>query len=442
MSFELLDPEPTATGDVQELLEREGRIERTQRNAYYEIGLDLLAIREKRLYRIQRPARLNGRYSFETFEEYCAGRWEWTGERARQLIIAAQLAAKITTMVGILPARERHVRPLIERLETDDERLAVWQQLVADAPERITAILVDDYITRYIAARDKEFVTLEEWQGMTKEEQAAALAFNGASQFNKQDGSEERSTQSIEWAQWSWNPVTGCKHACPYCYARDIAHRFYPMKFEPAFWHKRLGAPANTRVPQNAATDISYRNVFTCSMADLFGRWVPDVWIEAVLDRVAANPQWNFLFLTKFASRLRGFKFPENAWIGTTVDCQARVKAAEEAFAHVDAAVKWISVEPMIEPLQFKHLDRFQWLVIGGASKSSQTPEWRVPIHWWAPLYQQALEFGLQVYLKSNLFERVRGYPGSSWPVVEKAPDSFAYLKAKSKDEIVLGESA
>ena len=53
---------------LEELLERESRIERVQRNAYYELGLELKAIRDKRLYRVPRDARVNGRYSFETFE--------------------------------------------------------------------------------------------------------------------------------------------------------------------------------------------------------------------------------------------------------------------------------------------------------------------------------------------------------------------------------------
>jgi protein gp37 len=427
-------------GELTELMEREQRIERAQRNAYYEIGLDLRAIRDKGLYKVERPARVNGRYSFDTFEEYCDQRWEFTPQRAGQLIRAAALAAEMETIVSVLPARETHLRPLLERLQTDDERLAVWQQIVADTPERITTRLVEDYLERYISARDKEFYTLGEWLSLEPDDRSTALSFVGQHKFNSQDGSEERSTQSIEWAQWSWNPVTGCRHNCPYCYARDIADRFYPMKFEPAFWYKRLTAPANTNVPAKAEGDVSFRNVFTCSMADLFGRWVPDEWIEAVLAQVAANPQWNFLFLTKFAARLAEFSFPENAWVGTTVDCQARVKAAEDAFARVNAPVKWLSIEPMIEPLHFQHLDRFDWIVIGGASRSTQTPEWRVPLEWWMPLYQEAAGLGLSIYLKSNLYERARGYPGVPWKAAQSAPASFIYLKTKTSDDIVFGE--
>src|SRR5262245_1067480 len=335
MIMALLDEAPR--DGLQELEEREARIERAQRNAYYEIGLDLRAIRDRRLYKVERPTRVNGRYSFQTFEEYCEERWELDKPHANRLIAAATLTEQMVPIGTILPTRESHVRPLLERLATDDERLAVWQQIVAEEPERVTARLVDEYVGRFIATRDKEFYSLAEWQQLEPIHQQAALHFDGRKKFNAQDGSEERDTQSIEWAQWSWNPVTGCRHNCPYCYARDLAHKWYPKElgFDAALWYQRLTAPAHTPLPAKAATDISFKNVFTCSMADLFGRWVPRDWIEAVLEQVRQNPQWNFLFLTKFAARLVEFDFPDNAWIGTTVDCQARVKAAEDAFARV-----------------------------------------------------------------------------------------------------------
>jgi protein gp37 len=427
--------------DLTELMEREGRIERVQHSVFYEMGLELKVIRDKRLYRVPRESRVNGRYSFETFDEYCDTRWELDQRQVNRLIAGAELVDKMRPMGLTLPVRERHVRPLLDRLQTDDERLVVWQEIMAEAPERVTTVSVEEHIARYVAARDKEFITLDEWQTAGASAQQTALTFSGHTKFNAQDGSEERSAQNIEWARWSWNPVTGCKHDCPYCYARDIAHRFYPMQFAPALWYKRLAAPTNTSLPDKAKTDVSFKNVFTCSMADLFGRWVPSAWIEAVLDQARQNDQWNFLFLTKFPKRLVDFAFPTNAWVGTTVDCQARVKSAEDAFAKVKATVKWLSVEPMIEPLQFKRLDLFQWVVIGGASPSTQTPQWRVPVTWWAPLYLQAKELGLQVYLKSNLYEPEHGYPGVPTAKVS-VPAQFIYLTTKTRDDIERGEKA
>lgn len=278
-------------------------------------------------------------------------------------------------------------------------------------------------------AEGKEWFTLDEWSELSEDDRENLLSEGSLDKkFNKQD------TASIEWAQWSWNPITGCKHDCPYCYARDIANRFYSQKFEPSIYPARLSAPANTPVPKEAEVDVAYRNVFTGSMADLFGRWVPDEWIYAVLDVVDDNDQWNFLFLTKFPQRLHEFgEVPANAWIGTTVDCQARVDNAEKAFAKIGGGTKWLSVEPMLTPLEFKRLDLFDWIVIGGASASSKTPKWVPPYDWVHDLHSQARKAGCAVYHKDNLGlgdMRLREFPWSERPSRE-LPDEFKYLGMK-----------
>lgn len=272
--------------------------------------------------------------------------------------------------------------------------------------------------------RRQAHITLKNWQGLSEGGRAKALHFQRAGKkFNKQDN------DAIEWARWSWNPVTGCKHDCPYCYARDIAERFYLQKFQPSILPDRFDAPTNTHVPDRAAKDISYKNVFTCSMADLFGRWVPAEWIEAVFAQVAANPQWNFLFLTKFPKRMVEFDYPDNAWLGTTVDCQARVKAAEEAFDSVNSGVRWLSIEPLLEPLKFDRLELFDWVAIGGASQSTRTPAWVPPFAWVVDLYEQARTAGCKVYFKANLDAafRVKEFPWMNFREQE-LPDAFKYL--------------
>jgi hypothetical protein len=94
-------------------------------------------------------------------------------------------------------------------------------------------------------------ITVDDWIAMKPAAQKRLLVnASGESKFNSQGNNE-----NIEWALWSWNPVTGCRHNCPYCYARDIANRFYETKFEPALWAGRLGAPCppgprdNLRLP-------------------------------------------------------------------------------------------------------------------------------------------------------------------------------------------------
>lgn len=149
----------------------------------------------------------------------------------------------------------------------------------------------------------------------------------------------------IEWCDSTWNPVTGCRHGCEYCYARRIAERFgkkvpdfsgypvshsgvhmvdnkfdsnpYPFLFEPTFHAYRLDEPQRKTKPQT---------IFVCSMADLFGDWVPCEWIEEVFDACKKAPQHRYLFLTKNPGRYcdlqRAGLLPEdnNFWFGATFD--------------------------------------------------------------------------------------------------------------------------
>lgn len=406
--------------EQNELIEREGRIERAQRNAYYEIGLDLKAIRDRGLYKNQREIPVSGRYSFTTFEEYVEQRWDMERSRCFKMIQAAEATEQLEMLkiCNILPTKESHVRELL-KLEEDGQRAEVWQRVV-ERGETITAAVVQAEVSKFQAEMNVDWITVDEWKASPK-----AIIKTADKHFNKQEGN------SIEWAQWSWNPITGCKHDCSYCYARDIANRFYPQKFEPSIYPARFSAPYKTKVPEQASRDTAYKNVFTGSMADLFGRWVPAEWIKSVFEVVRENPQWNFLFLTKFPKRMVEFDYPINAWLGTSVDCQARVKAAEEAFENVKSGTRWLSVEPMLEPLKFNRLDLFDWIVIGGASRSSGAPAWVPPLDWLVDLHQQAREAGCKIYYKDNLglpdALRIREFPWEE--SIERAlPNEFKYL--------------
>jgi len=412
---------------LENLLEREGRIERAQRNAYLEIGLELKAIRDGKLYATARESPVAGRHSFTTFEEYVEERWSMDDRRARDIITNADAASKIGEISPVLPSRESYVRELL-RIEGDDHRAAVWQTVVGRS-ETITAKIVAEEVERFIALQEKNWLTTAEWEATDKKERERLLAMESDATFNKQDNA------SIEWAQWSWNPLTGCKHDCPYCYARDMAKRFFPQGFEPSIYPCRFQAPGNTTVPAKADEDTAYRNVFTGSMADIFGRWVPEEWIRLVLDRVQENPHWNFLFLTKFPQRIHEFgQLPKNAWMGTTVDCQERVSNAEKAFAKMGGGIKWLSVEPMLTPLKFTRLDMFDWVVIGGASRSANTPAWVPPFDWVADLHAQARDAGCAVYHKDNLGMgdgiRLKEFPWEQRQV-RQLPEQLKYLSMK-----------
>lgn len=325
-----------------------------------------------------------------------------------------------------------------------------FEQTVAEVRDAITSAVgkVVKSITlpnkKEIAAFAGDSISLTTWRTLSEDERRHYLDprnFPSNSQFTREE------TDSIEWAQSSWNPITGCLHDCPYCYCPDLVARFpglYPDGFAPALRPFRLQAPRNTRVPDQGKIDERYKNVFLCSMADLFGRWVFSEWIELVLSIAGDNPQWNFLCLTKSPKRIAEFDIPKNAWMGTTVDLQARVANAEEAFARLaDAGVggyRWLSVEPMLEPLKFQRLDLFHLIVIGGASRTSKTPEFPPPTSWWVDLYLAAKAAGCAVYMKKNLFgNRVLELPFNA-PVKpdfpQVAPDVFHYLgKRKAERE-------
>jgi protein gp37 len=216
---------------------------------------------------------------------------------------------------------------------------------------------------------------------------------------------------NIEWAKWSWNPVTGCRFGCKYCYARDIAMRF-TGHFNPEFHEKRLSAPFNTKLSDRRKDEIGIKNVFVCSMADLFGDWVPAEWIEKILDVVKRSPQWNYLFLTKNPKRYLEFTFPENCWIGATGDTQERFTNAIDVFAQITGVTRFISAEPLKEQIAYPEEVDLDWLIIGGQSKSSGEEAMQPKWEWVENLLSESRMLGVAVYFKPNLTVRPKEYPG------------------------------
>lgn len=235
----------------------------------------------------------------------------------------------------------------------------------------------------------------------------------GKATFNQQKGTE------IGWAMWSWNPVTGCNHGCDYCYARAIATSrdmaaYYPAGFTPLFHHERLDAPANTPVPARAVDDAAHGRVFVCSMADLFGAWVPQEWIDQVVASTVANPQWEYLYLTKFPQRYDRLQLPASGWIGASVDEQHRAEPTLAAMRKISGVkVKWLSLEPLLAPITFSSLEGIDWIVIGAQSANpGQNEAFAPPFEWVADLVSIARRDGCKVWLKTNLLGEV----GPQWP--------------------------
>lgn len=255
--------------------------------------------------------------------------------------------------------------------------------------------------------------------------QSVNAAYQQAKEIIKQNPEVEKpsakstfnsTNDNIEWAKWSWNPVTGCLHDCVYCYARDIGIRF-SGHFKPEFHPERLNAPSNTRVPEGRKTEPGIKNVFVCSMADLFGDWVDQSWIDQIIEQVRNNQQWNFLFLTKNPKRYIGIDWPKNAWVGTTVDNQDRAESVIDAFEELNAtdtppAVTFLSCEPLLSKVSFGgRLDLFDWVIIGGQSRSSKCEAYQPEWEWVESLLTQARESECKVYFKPNLSVRPKEYP-------------------------------
>jgi hypothetical protein len=278
---------------MSELVHLEQTIERRLKDAWFETGLHYGRIRDEKLFR---------QNEWANWLDYCPGRWDRAANAIDEQIARAREIAEMVEISTIseqyLPSRMSYAKELA-KLKTPEDRAQVWQRVLDQSNGAgITAKVVKAEVSRYIDAKNQDWITLSEWE--------AGKRWHGG----LSDKTMNKVNENIEWAEWSWNPVTGCLHNCAYCYARDIADRFYQSKFEPAYRPARLSMPANTTSKQTPrwAGDTGHRNVFTCSMADLFGKWVPEEWITQVIDTIAGNPQWTFLLLTKFPIRMAEFR--------------------------------------------------------------------------------------------------------------------------------------
>lgn len=201
----------------------------------------------------------------------------------------------------------------------------------------------------------------------------------------------------IEWCDKSWNPITGCLNTCPYCYARKISMRF-KGHFNPEFHKMRLLEPYRLKTPSK---------IFTCSMSDMFGSWVKNEWIENILQAIRENPRHIFQILTKFPENAT-MGFPDNVWLGTTIDVQKSAEARLRAIKNIKAKLKFISFEPMLEPITIA-LKGIDWVIIGGQTNPTKIPE----KEWVDKIVEQAKELNIPVFIKENCHypEKMQSFP-------------------------------
>jgi protein gp37 len=251
----------------------------------------------------------------------------------------------------------------------------------------------------------------------------------------------------IEWADYSWNPVTGCKHHCPYCYASKIAWRFGKTddakNFEPTLHAEKLN-------------QLSKNNgiVFCGSNCDLFGEWVDGTWIKVAIDRAYhyCNLRANraVMFLTKNPARyikeavpmIHEFAARDNIWLGTTLDkgftssgwddefgLHHETPGVEEriqAIRDLDYPNKWLSIEPLDPNYAHWYYDQImdelgcsgiKWIVIGtktpGIPKGLRDDDVE-------EIVAGCRAFNIRVFVKNSVFA---AFPQGNWP--REFPDAL-----------------
>ena len=177
---------------------------------------------------------------------------------------------------------------------------------------------------------------------------------------------------SIEWTDSTWNPVTGCtkiSQGCKHCYAERMAKRLYAMgseryqnKFRVTLHPDLIDAPRSWKRP---------RTVFVNSMSDLFHEDVPLAFIQAVFRTMVETPQHTYQILTKRSERVREFApylpWATNIWMGVSIEDE-RVIYRLGDLKFVPSAVRFLSLEPLIGPLDDLDLGGIDWVIVGGES--------------------------------------------------------------------------
>lgn len=243
----------------------------------------------------------------------------------------------------------------------------------------------------------------------------------------------------IEWCDHTWNPITGCRNGCKYCYARRMTARFagdirlnkmakqdyslipaadggedlfvldapmlnetgkplaYPFGFEPTLHRYRMDIPGKLKMGNN---------IFVGAMSDVFGKWVPDKWLDEIFEICEKYPIHNYLFLTKNPERYLEYIVPignANIWFGTSITKEIEINRVS---ALPEGRKTFISIEPILEDLHpekhrlFLHL--VDWIIIGaetGRSKDKVLPE----SEWINKIVVESDNAGIPVFMKESL---------------------------------------
>jgi protein gp37 len=231
---------------------------------------------------------------------------------------------------------------------------------------------------------------------------------------------------AIEWTDSTWNPVTGCTKispGCKHCYAERMAKRLHAMGqpnyqqgFQVSLHERAVVLPLTWKKPQT---------IFVNSMSDVFHEDVSEAFIGRIFDTMAKAPWHIFQVLTKRAERLeavgRSLYWPANVWMGVSVEARDYLYRIDH-LRNVDARVKFISFEPLLEGLGKINFQGIDWAIVGGESGPRARPmnrEWVVGIRDQCPA--AGVPFFFKQWGGTNKKKAGRLLDGRTWDEVPQA---------------------
>jgi protein gp37 len=215
---------------------------------------------------------------------------------------------------------------------------------------------------------------------------------------------------AIEWTEMTWNPTTGCDRisaGCDNCYALTLAKRLkamgvskYQVDGDPRTSGPGFGLTVHADTLDQPYRWRSPRVVFVNSMSDLFHARVPLEFVHKVFEVISDTPQHTYQILTKRSSRLRKVAdqvaWPPNLWMGVSVENSTALTRVDELRV-IPAALRFLSCEPLIGPLDGLDLDGIGWVIAGGESGPGHRP---LNPAWVASIRDQCIRAGVPFFFK------------------------------------------
>lgn len=194
-------------------------------------------------------------------------------------------------------------------------------------------------------------------------------------------------TTKIEWTDKTWNPITGCTKfsaGCQNCYAEVMARRLQAMGQEK--YKKGFTLTLHEDSLQEPMLWKKPHTIFVCSMSDLFHKDVSFDFIDKVMNIIKQTPHHRYQILTKRAERMKEYfsnrENPKNVWLGVTVENKMS-KSRIDVLRTLNAPIRFLSCEPLLEDLGVIDLGNIDWVIVGGESGRCARPmleEWVLSI--------------------------------------------------------------